>query len=114
MCYCISKLIQRNAVKRDHCHQIKKLCQAILTLKSEEEMCRFFKDLCTPGELSDLSERWLVCCLLREGERSYREIHRLTGVSPTTIGRVARFLREEDHGGYQIAFERLEGVEKER
>jgi uncharacterized protein YerC len=43
-------------------------------------------------------------------ERSvpYREIHRLTGVSVTTIGRVARFLKS-GNGGYLTAARRLGG-----
>jgi uncharacterized protein YerC len=35
----------------------------------------------------------------------YREIHRITGVSVTTIGRVARCLAD-GNGGYQIAVSR--------
>jgi uncharacterized protein YerC len=35
----------------------------------------------------------------------YREIHRLTGVSVTTIGRVARCLAD-GNGGYALAFTR--------
>jgi len=36
----------------------------------------------------------------------YRKIHELTGVSVTTIGRVARFLTA-GNGGYQVALKRL-------
>jgi len=42
---------------------------------------------------------------LREGV-AYREIHDRTGVSVTTIGRVARCL-EMGAGGYRLAAERL-------
>jgi len=35
------------------------------------------------------------------GELSYRDINARTGVSTTTIGRVARFLNEEPHKGYR-------------
>jgi uncharacterized protein YerC len=45
--------------------------------------------------------------LLDEGKRSYREIHALTGVSLTTIGRVARFLQQEPHQGYRLVIDRL-------
>jgi uncharacterized protein YerC len=34
-------------------------------------------------------------------ELSYREIHKITRASLTTIGRVARFLRDESYGGYR-------------
>jgi TrpR-related protein YerC/YecD len=81
------------------------LCSAVLTLRSVDEVRAFFQDLCTPAELQALADRWSVVALLQEG-RPYREIHKLTGVSVTTIGRVARFLIT-GNGGYQIATERL-------
>ena len=77
------------------------LYQAILTLKSPEESRAFFRDLCTPAELQALADRWAVVELLRQ-ELPYREIHRLTGVSVTTIGRVARYL-SAGNGGYALA-----------
>lgn len=81
------------------------LYQAILTLRTVEECRDFFKDLCTPAELQALADRWTVVGLLREG-RPYREISRQTGVSVTTIGRVARYL-EAGNGGYTLALSRL-------
>lgn len=80
------------------------LYQAILTLKSADECRAFFRDLCTPAELQALADRWAVVELLREN-RPYREIHSLTGVSVTTIGRVARYLTA-GNGGYALAAER--------
>ena len=80
------------------------LYQAILTLKSADECRAFFRDLCTPAELQALADRWAVVELLREN-RPYREIHRLTGVSVTTIGRVARYL-VAGNGGYALAANR--------
>jgi TrpR-related protein YerC/YecD len=81
------------------------LLQAILTLKSVDECRSFFRDLCTPAELQALADRWSVVGLLRQ-ELPYREIHRQTGVSVTTIGRVARYLAN-GHGGYGLALRRL-------
>lgn len=77
------------------------LYEAILTLKTTDESRAFFHDLCTPAELQALADRWAVVALLRE-HRPYREIHELTGVSVTTIGRVARCLMAGS-GGYEIA-----------
>ncbi len=82
-----------------------KLCEALLTLQTTEECRCFLEDLCTPSELEALTDRWAVVGHLENG-RPYREIHELTGVSVTTIGRVARFL-ERGNGGYPIALERL-------
>lgn len=79
---------------------------AVMTLRNVAEARDFFRDLCTPAELQAIADRWRVVGLLRDG-RPYREIHDLTGVSVTTIGRVARFL-EYGNGGYRRAIERLE------
>ncbi|HEY6641253.1 YerC/YecD family TrpR-related protein [Povalibacter sp.] len=81
------------------------LCAAVLTLKSVDECRSFFRDLCTPAELQALADRWAVVGLLQAGV-PYREIHRQTGVSVTTIGRVARYLTN-GNGGYSLASERL-------
>ena|ERR1700722_10679557 len=83
------------------------LYQAILLLKTEDEVARFLKDLCTPQEVSDLADRWQVCRLLHEGNLSYREIQQKTGVSLATITRVARFLKDEPHQGYATILQRM-------
>jgi TrpR-related protein YerC/YecD len=81
------------------------LFSAILTQRSMEECRAFFRDLCTPAELQALADRWAVVGLLQDG-LPYREIHKLTGVSVTTIGRVARYFAS-GNGGYQLAAERM-------
>ena len=80
------------------------LCEAVISLETVEECRNFFKDLCTPAELQALVDRWQVVSYLEQG-LPYRKIHDLTGVSVTTIGRVARFL-SDGFGGYQTAIER--------
>lgn len=82
------------------------LYQAILTLRDTDECKRFFSDLCTPAELEALVDRWAVVAYLNDG-LPYRRIHEMTGVSVTTIGRVARFLTA-GNGGYSTALERLD------
>ena len=81
------------------------LYQAVLTLRSVDECRDFFRDLCTPAELQALADRWHVVGLLRQG-RPYRDVHEATGVSVTTIGRVARCL-QDGQGGYALAADRL-------
>ena len=81
------------------------LCRAFLAMKSVDECWNLLSDLCTPAELEALVDRWAVVAYLDEG-LPYRRIHDLTGVSVTTIGRVARFLTSGD-GGYRTALERL-------
>ena len=84
------------------------LCRALLELAAPEEAERFLTDLCTPGELRALAERWHVARLLDAGAMSYREISDATGVSTATIVRVARFLRDEPHQGYRIVLDRFD------
>ena len=52
-----------------------------------------------------LADRWTVVGLLQAG-MPYREIAKQTGVSVTTIGRVARYLGA-GNGGYELAARRL-------
>ena len=83
------------------------LIEALLLLENKEEAKHFLKDLCTPQELSVLSERWKVCQLLDQGTMSYRDIHQKTKASLTTIGRVARFLKDEPYHGYRCILDKL-------
>jgi TrpR-related protein YerC/YecD len=83
------------------------LCKALLTPQNVDEMARLLADLCTPAEVRTLAERWHVARLLESTGLSYREIHDATGVSTTTIVRVARFLRQEPHQAYRMAMERI-------
>lgn len=80
------------------------LAAVLARLDDPATMAAFLDDLCTPAELEALADRWSVVPLLAQGT-PYRTIHDLTGVSVTTIGRVARCL---DHGagGYRAALER--------
>ncbi len=83
------------------------LAEALVRLRDEAEARAFLTDLCTPAEVHALAERWYVARLLDEGKLTYRQIHDATGVSTTTIVRVARFLRQEAHGGYRLLLDRM-------
>ena len=82
------------------------LYQAILTLKTEEEVYAFFQDLCTVTELRSMEQRFEVASLLKKG-MIYNEILARTGASSATISRVNRSL-SLGHGGYQVFFDRQE------
>ncbi len=84
------------------------LLDAIISIKDNETLDHFLCDILTPAEYRSLRERWKVCQLLHHGHLSYREIHKLTNASLTTIGRVARFLKEEKYGGYRTILDKLE------
>lgn len=99
-------MIQFMASSDNYSNDIDDLCQALLLLETKQEAFNFLKDLCTPAELNSLAERWQICKLLNQG-LSYRQIHTKTGVSLTTIGRVARFLKDEPYQGYITLLQKL-------
>lgn len=80
------------------------LAEVLALMDDPVDVQDFLVDLCTPAELEALADRWNVVPLLDQGV-PYRTIHEQTGVSVTTIGRVARWL---DHGtgGYRAALHR--------
>ena len=96
------------AATRDRDSLVADLCRALLAPQDGAEMERFLADLCTPAEIGILAERWHVARLLDGTSLSYREIHEATGVSTTTIVRVARFLKQERHQGYRTVIDRVE------
>ena len=81
------------------------LFEAILRLESPAEAERFFRDLCTLGELRDMAQRWAVVRQLDAG-RHYAEISRSTGASTATITRIASWLNHGE-GGYRLMLDRL-------
>lgn len=80
---------------------LKGLANTISQLKSDENVLRFLIDLCTPAELQAMADRWQVAQML-DGGKTYRDIQAATGVSVTTVGRVARAMTFGD-SGYQLA-----------
>jgi TrpR-related protein YerC/YecD len=81
--------------------------KAIVALETEEEARCFLEDLCTPAERESMADRWRLIKPLLAGE-SYRQVYQKTGVSVTTVGRVARVLREGT-GAYLRIYKRLGG-----
>lgn len=86
---------------------VDELAQAMATLANADEVRAFMADLATPAEIHALAERWHVARLLDKGGLTYRDIHEATGVSTTTIVRVARFLKQEVNGGYRMIIDRM-------
>lgn len=85
--------------------KLKRLAQALLTIDTEAEMLGFLRDIATLEELEALSSRWEVVLQLEDG-KSYRDIAEKTGVSTTTITRIAHWLNHGE-GGYKAALEKL-------
>jgi TrpR-related protein YerC/YecD len=96
----------RTLSTRQEAQAERNLVAAMLTQRTPEELRAFLRDLCTPAELQAMADRWAVVESLQR-DLPYREIHRITGVSVTTIGRVARYLAV-GNGGYALAVRRLE------
>ena len=86
--------------KYDIVTRLSELYTALQELRSAEDFNRFFTDLCTPGELAAMADRWAVARLLYQGV-PYRTISEKTGVSTATITRVARAM-SYGAGGYRL------------
>ncbi len=84
---------------------LKKVYEAILTLKNVDECKKFFRDLCTIDELNSMAERFAVVKMVDQ-KISYREICKKTGSSTATITRVAHWLHH-GKGGYKLILERV-------
>jgi TrpR-related protein YerC/YecD len=89
---------------------VEALLGAIVELDERDEAARFFRDLCTLGELHDLGQRWAVVRMLDQGLH-YGEISRLTGASTATITRIASWLNHGE-GGYREMLDRLRANER--
>ena len=77
----------------------KSLLTTLISLRTEEDLANFLRDLGTLSELQAWSERWEVARLLAKGW-SYRHVASMTGASTTTVTRVARYI-ENGTGGYR-------------
>ena len=86
------------------------LFDAILTLQDREECYRFFDDLCTVKEISDMSQRLEAAKLLLEG-KTYEQIVKSAEISTATISRINRCI-QYGAGGYQTIIQRLEKAEE--
>lgn len=84
--------------------EIDALFDAIISLKSREECYAFFEDLCTPKEVSDMTQRYETARMLLNGD-TYEQITERFSVSSTTISRINRCI-QTGAGGYRMAIER--------
>jgi TrpR-related protein YerC/YecD len=87
---------------------VEALFEAVVRLETRDEAARFFRDLCTLGELHDLAQRWAVVRLLDQGLH-YAEISQLTGASTATITRIAHWLNHGE-GGYRAMLDKVKAL----
>ena len=77
---------QMEGAGRWRTRETRELFEAILALETIEEAERFFRDLCTLGEIEAMTHRWQAARLVSEG-LPYHEVSRRTGASTTTVTR---------------------------
>lgn len=81
------------------------LFKAILKLRTISECEKFFRDLCTIGEIKEMAKRWKIAQMISQG-MPFREIAKKTKTSTTTVSRVAHWLYY-GKGGYQLVLDRF-------
>ncbi len=95
---------KKTTLKSEMSHRLrnpkeKLLTKAILSLRTEQEVANFLRDLLTLPEIEEFSNRIEIARLLLIG-KSYQKIARETGTSTTTVTRVAQWLFR-GCGGYR-------------
>ena len=71
---------------------IDRLFEIILSLENTEDCYRFFEDVCTIKELTDMAQRLDAAFLLDEGA-NYQTVSQEIGLSTATISRVSKCLK---------------------
>ncbi|MFA5136386.1 MAG: YerC/YecD family TrpR-related protein [Patescibacteria group bacterium] len=82
-----------------------RLIDALVLLKNEKEVADFLRDLLTLPEIEEFANRLEIAYLLTKGI-PYKKIADLTGVSTTTVTRVAYWLFH-GCGGYKRVIDNL-------
>ncbi|OHA88543.1 MAG: hypothetical protein A2741_01505 [Candidatus Zambryskibacteria bacterium RIFCSPHIGHO2_01_FULL_43_27] len=83
----------------------KQLVAGILALKNEDEGKRFLRDLMTPLEIKEFANRLEAASQLYR-DVQYESITESTGLSSTTIARIAKWLGGS-LGGYRLILNRI-------
>lgn len=82
------------------------LGKAFTSLKTEQEILNFLRDLLTPAEIEEFANRLEIARLLDSTSLSYQEIAKKVGTSTTTVTRVALWLNG-GCGGYKKVLSNL-------
>lgn len=86
----------------------KQFIEAILALKNTDEAKLFLRDLMTESEIKEFANRLEAARLLSK-DVQYNAIIESTGLSSTTIARIAKWLKSS-LGGYRLILSRLSNV----
>ena len=79
--------------------------EAVLALKNTDEAKRFLRDLMTPQEIKEFTNR-LEAAFLLSKDVQYNAISESTGLSSATIARIKKWLKGS-LGGYRLILSRL-------
>lgn len=85
--------------------QIDRLVVALRAIRTGPELKKFLRDLLTEEEILEFSKRWQAARMLWQ-RVPYAEIVEATGLSSTTVARVAKWLKGGT-GGYRLVLGRL-------
>lgn len=100
------KLIEGIGPKVDWNEKKKKqLIAGVLSLKNANETGRFLRDLMTEFEINEFANRLEAASLLSQ-DVQYNAIIEDTGLSSTTIARIAKWLKGS-LGGYRLILSRI-------
>ena len=83
-----------------------RLIDAFISLKNSDETKRFLRDLFTPSEIEEFAKRFQAAEMLLN-KVPYTKIEEKTGLSSTTIARVAKYLFGKQ-GGYAQVLNKLD------
>lgn len=83
----------------------KQFVEAILALRNADEVKLFLRDLMTESEIKEFANRLEAASLLSK-DVQYNAIIESTGLSSTTIARIAKWLKGS-LGGYRLVLSRL-------
>src|SRR3989344_6198098 len=86
----------------------RQLLDAVLSLKNADEAKRFLRDILTSEEIDEFATR-LEAARLLSRDVQYEAISEATGLSSTTIARIAKWLRGS-LGGYRLVLPRISKV----
>ena len=99
-------MIQQIGSKTDwNTKENKQLVEAVLALKNGEEARLFLRDLLTEAEIKEFANRLEAASLLSK-DVQYNAISESTGLSSSTIARIAKWLKGS-LGGYRLVLSRI-------
>lgn len=93
--YSIVSVYSNVSMDRYDMKEIKELSKILGDIQEDQLIERFFKEILTPYEIKEISDRWALVKLLEEG-MSQRKIARKLGISLCKITRGSRELKRKN------------------